>query len=479
MFPNIIYDLPLCGKTAEEMFPGFKAERYSDDASFQATLIALLNERVESAGVCVRTATDYARVTSEDFGNRENNIIMIVKGFDAQALREEVDPAVYKDTNYKENKVLYKFLNQNGLDVRIYSDESVHAVTILVANMTMRIYHMIQSLIPKYMPWAFKEKPMTTEDIELLRSLTFRTADEYKNRIIDYAKRFDFRVPFIKVNLKGVETEADKQQLNAVKAEIQRIYAQIEDLQNKYVSLYGQINTKETVRIGLEEKIRSGDGGSALMDYFIANKDIHLVSYQDGIIRFIISTYIQNYNQDVFDRSIDNPKSFWYRDNYDNYGAKYDNKKMSDERIKKLFMAIFGEEPILKLKTAACFEINIRTGHFKSIGNYGFPVEFKDCVPNQHVWHYNCFGANEPMIQNAMLAHDYVGAVLGCQTVAKNMNMTESNTGTMFMQFILGAHPGRYIEMPDGSCMTPLNAVKWLEAQETNSEFIEEENDDE
>ena len=53
-----------------------------------------------------------------------------------------------------------------------------------------------------------------------------------------------------------------------------------------------------------------------------------------------------------------------------------------------------------------------------------------------------------------------------CCSSATNINFTEPNTGTFFMQKICAPDVGRIIQMPDGSTMTPVNAVKWLEEQE-------------
>lgn len=69
-----------------------------------------------------------------------------------------------------------------------------------------------------------------------------------------------------------------------------------------------------------------------------------------------------------------------------------------------------------------------------------------------------------------MLDRDYVNAVALCCASATNINFTEPNTGTFFMQKICANDVGRIIEMPDGSTMTPLDAVKWLEDQDAKKQ---------
>ena len=71
--------------------------------------------------------------------------------------------------------------------------------------------------------------------------------------------------------------------------------------------------------------------------------------------------------------------------------------------------------------------------------------------------------------------HDFVGAIIACMASAKNMNLSESNTITWFMQKVLSPDAGRFIEMPDGSIKTPLDAVKWLEEEEANGKKKREE----
>lgn len=53
--------------------------------------------------------------------------------------------------------------------------------------------------------------------------------------------------------------------------------------------------------------------------------------------------------------------------------------------------------------------------------------------------------------------------------------MSEANTGTFFMQKICANDVGKIIQMPDGSTATPLDAVRWLEAQDAEKQKEKEE----
>ena len=74
-----------------------------------------------------------------------------------------------------------------------------------------------------------------------------------------------------------------------------------------------------------------------------------------------------------------------------------------------------------------------------------------------------------------MVNRDYVAAVSNCCASATNANFTEANTGTFFMQKICANDVGKIIQMPDGSTATPLDAVKWLEAQDAEKQKKKEE----
>ena len=139
---------------------------------------------------------------------------------------------------------------------------------------------------------------------------------------------------------------------------------------------------------------------------------------------------------------------------------------MTDERIYRLMTAIFRDEQ-LKLRTCAAYRLNFSEGTYAGLKFYDYDRELlAEHTPNQHIHQYGCFGNNGPHIRKAMLDRDYVTAISLCCACTSNMNLTESNTGTFFMEQILGNSPGNIIQMPDGKCVTPLEAVKWLEEQE-------------
>ena len=207
-----------------------------------------------------------------------------------------------------------------------------------------------------------------------------------------------------------------------------------------------------------------GEGDSELLDFFLCNKSLNLVKAHNGQLEFIVTTVISSFDPEVAENAIRNKKSFIYR-HYSRH-TEYGNEELTDERIERLMTEVLINER-LKLKVCAAYYLNFADGSFGGKRNYDYPEKIiAEYVPNQHIDYYACLGNNDPHVRNAMKAKDYVRAVSACCSSATNMNLTESNTGTFFMEKICDKNAGKIILMPDGTSMTPVDAVKWLEEQE-------------
>ncbi len=69
-------------------------------------------------------------------------------------------------------------------------------------------------------------------------------------------------------------------------------------------------------------------------------------------------------------------------------------------------------------------------------------------------------------IRESMNQRNYVGAIEACVASAKSVNVLEGITCGRMFEEIFSNNAGKFIEMPDGSAMTPLEAVLWLEEQD-------------
>lgn len=503
MFAKALSDLTMTGQAANNLWKNINGEEYRGDQSFTATLRIMLNDRIGDRGVTVfydsvsitnveaaidaykngtKAFDSMARAISADSPIKHN---IYTDGCfhvcSVECISEEhttgwydiVDAAFLSgDGNFgkfKELKDISVFLHQKGIESRFYIDTENNNVQIFINRLDIRRWHLLQSFIPRYFPQFFSEKPMTEEELALLKSLTMRDSGAYERLIEQMAQRFDFRTEEIRTMLAGFGTSFVQSDLRETEGNIETTRSAIREMEERFSSLYSQLQGFMVREAGLRQKLRENNGlDDEIIDYFLCNKGVTLVSANNGRVEFIVSTIISSYDPEVFDNAIRNRNSFFYKHYYS--GSKYANKEMSDDRIERLMRAVFETEE-LKLRTCAAYMLDFSRCNYVGREDYPFPSKIlADHTPNQHIQHYGCLGNNGRYIGRAVGERDIIGAVAACCASATNFNMTEAQTGTYFMECVLGDNPGQIIQMPDGSTMTPLDAVKWLEARDGETE---------
>lgn len=490
MFTREITGLTLTSQVANDLFSNIKGDSFGNDVSFLATLRALLYKRVpEQESIFLRyiysnySAEDISIASKKDCVRaflRNTHILrgdpgqIVVHSFygsgDAnEAAMQTLDEGIkILGDGYTALPDIDKWMEQHGnTRSRIFINNKLKNVIIFISDINIKRWHLIQSLIPRYIPWYFENAPLEEDEVVLLRSLTKRYAPDYEKLIQDFSKRFDFRSQNIRRQLAGFEDYFERNKLQETRRDIENVRGYLLDLETSFADYYRRLNELSIQELGLIEKLSNtqNEQDSEFLEYFLCNKSLNIVSVNGGRIEFIVTTALSNYDPDLFDSTIKKKgKSFFYR----HYQTKnpYANKEMTDDRIERLMNAIFRDE-LLKLRVCAAYRLDFANGNYNALQNYSFPADIlRDHTPNQHIQHYACLGNNQTYIRKAMLARDYVGAVSHCCSSASNINLTESNTGTFFMENICGNNPGNIIQMPDGSTKTPLEAVLWLEEQE-------------
>lgn len=494
MFAKEITGLTLANEVAATLFPNIGGSNFRYDVSFTATLRALMYKRVSedesinislsssrysrgdlggaSARECVRAFLRGTRIMGGISGTLQIHSFDNTEEHNAVCF-EKIDNGGMDVLNgYVQLKDMSVFMGQKKIKARFFINKELGSTLIFIERLDMKKWHLLQAFIPRYFPGYFEGKPLEEDEQKLLKTLTTRYAPDYEEQIETFAKRFDFRTQVVRNKLKGFELRFERDKLQRVRNQIADTNMRIQNLDEQFKTYYQQLAELTTNELGLVAKLRATDEAGTedteFMEYFLCNKSLHLVSVRGSTIEFIVATTISSFDPDVFDSSIHKEGSFFYR--HYKTGRRYENKEMTDERIKRLMLAIFQDEK-LKLRVCAAYRLNFGDGSYDGLKNYSYPEEIlRDHTPNQHIQYYACLGNNKPYIRKAMLDRDYVNAVALCCASATNINFTEPNTGTFFMQKICANDVGRIIEMPDGSTMTPLDAVKWLEDQDAKKQ---------
>ncbi|MBR4022693.1 MAG: hypothetical protein IKI94_08940 [Ruminococcus sp.] len=484
MFNKELYGLTLTNEIANEMFPNIVGATFNGDNSFLATLRALLAPRMKkkehiSLNVKVRndrdsslrdySDEDIVRILSDGIGNNT----IFVCGFNGTESSittsfnkiESHFTQVYP--KFTELEDLHVFVAKQA-NVRFYINEEEKSVAIFVACLNTRIWHFIQSLISRLVPWYFAENPINEEEKALVKALTNRYAPEYERIIEEFASKYDFRTAQIQKLLGGFEARAKQRQLDVVKNEIANQQSRIERLMADYQNMIENMDNLRIKESGLAYQIKEAGNDSEIVDYFVCNRHINPIYVDNQHIKIIVGTTIENYDPEMYERMTKNSRSYLFTGYNVSAEAFYE-----EAARKKLLDAVFGDEPLLKIKVRAYYDLDMR-GRVDTIQRYDYPMEYNDYLTNPHFDFHACIGNNRPLIDQLLAKGDYIAAIEQCVSSAKNLNLSEgSQTVAPFMGRLFTSSCKAVIQLPDGTSCTPTEAYNWLLSQEQENEAQE------
>lgn len=497
MFSKEISGLTLTNGIASTLFQNITGNKFRSDESFVATLRALLHSRVpkEESVTLQYSSTDYSAGQLSDSAPRDcvrafiqdtnitygENGILLIHSFEGRS--EEDNTACFKVLDEGVPKAVKGFKPLDDLSnwiettakfrAKVYINEERRCTIVFTEKMNTKRWHMLESLVTRYFPWYFGPNPLNEEELDLVKTLTKRYAPNYEAAIEAFSKKFDFRSQIVRSKLTGFETQFDRQKLENVRSNIRSVDNNLRDLESRFSSYYQQLNDLRTQEAGLIVKIENGGGeeSNELLDFFLATKSLQLVNVSGGKIEFVVTTTMDNFDPDAADSMVRNENSFFYYSGGDHPG-------FDRSRMKRLLKAIFVDE-VLKIRLCAAYTLNFASGEYAGRKGYAFARDIViDHTPNQHIQGFRCLGQNERMIRDSMRQHDYVGAVSACIQSAKSVNVTESTTCKLMINRLFASDATKFIQMPDKTTMTPIDAVKWLEEQDVKAKKEKEQGEE-
>ena len=475
MFRERIEETPLDNEKSAAFFDRkiFSLGGWSGDVSFLSTLRALLYDKLADDEKLVLTTfqhyyheNDFLENITSVIRDRDtalyNNMFTFdiheylgcnkPEEFDLAKLEEEL-PDGWK----RLNKVTELFRKYFPVYCLINND--IKSVILIVFDLDYKKYHFIQCAAVGMFPWYYSPTNIDEDRMELIYSLREKTKDRYLNALNRIANKLDFRVEYIKAKLKGFEQFFEQRTLEQTKNRIQNYHNNISTLENDIRGYMQDIREAEIVLAGLLQKIESMDDNSEMMNYFIANKNLDLIRCQNGNLDYICKNYIFNWDEDVMERSLENPTSYFYRNR---------ENKPSNELFKKLLYAIFVDRTI-KIKTCAAFRLSINDMSVTARGGYGFGSEYVSYMPNPHLNKYECLGNYRQIFRDCMKNADYLRAVEQSVMATGSLNPGDTTVMDYFLNKLL-LDSNRTLELPDGSMVNAREATKWLVAQEKGTE---------
>ena len=468
MFKEAIRSTSLTTEVADRKFRKITGQMRFDDITFLSTLRALLGPRINNDESVYFNYydTDFGSVndfkwTTAAMGAGNHGIIEILNDnftvIDEGTFERVADNFEKEYPEWKRISKVTDFFRK-AFPVLCYINEEDRNVILITHRMNVKAFHYLQCAIPVFLPWYFEDMSSISEiEMELIKSLSKTTADDYIRITDEIAKQYDFRKDYIVDTLKGYELAFESQRVQALDNDVQNIISKIDDYNCEIGRLLRQKTELEENLLGVRTKIAQGSEGSEIMDYFLCNKRLTLANRNGTTITFIVNDYLTYWDEDMAKKFIKNKDSYIY-----SVGDR--NRKVNKSDMGNLMKAIFLDQ-VLKVRFCAAYTLDI-CGCVRGFAGYLFGSESFNSTPNPHINNYRCLGNYERCINEMIYEHNYIGAIEQCVASAKSLNFGDSTVMNDFMKMLYGMDSRgantKCIELPDGSIVEPWDAAIWV-----------------
>jgi hypothetical protein len=475
LFNKGIYETSLTDETAERLFSNI-TDIGAPDKSFLAALRALLHKRLPR-NEAVRlwcdkvyvTANDIAAMTVSENMNRfipeivrysnstEHNICIVYTLYQdaGEKMFEIVRANAGKGKRYLAGYTIredLKVFYARKVNALFYTDDSNRNTVIFTAQLELKQFHALQMMLPKYLPRLFADSPLTGKELAFLKSAGNKSAVEYETLISEVVKSLDIRSEIIRTKLAGFETAFEQVKINEVWDEIKRYQTDYDGCIDRLRELSLTIQNRKYTLAGLECAVNKNSGDSELMEYFMCNKNLSVIMVSGTTLEFVSHGYADIYDEDAFSR---------YAGNHSGYMYKNINPDVTKPQMERLYRAVF-EYGKYRLRLCAAYSVDMKTG-LKPFRSYIFPSESKTYFPNPHIQKFGCIGSYASRFCEYMKKRDYVGAIDQAVVSGRNLNFYDSAVISDFAKD-LSRTSIKCVEKSNGTLLTPLEAIKELEA---------------
>ena len=472
MFNKGIYETMLTSEVAERLFSNITASNALDQ-TFLATLRIMAHKRLPQNETVHFTCKRIRRSVSELSYATANDCM---SWFTPDAVRHPVTSEhgihiVYEEypeagekmleivnanvgrrylSNYKRRDDLQVFYARKAKAL-FYTDDTEKNTIIFAKQLELKHFHVLQMMIPKYLPRLFAENPLTEKEILLLKSTGNKYATEYEKLLDDFANDFDIRAEIIRSKLAGFETVFERIRADELRDEINSYQDSYELHLSTMRELAHKMQECKYTLAGIESVINDHAEDSELMEYFMCNKHLTIIRVTGTIIEFVVHGYADVYDVEAFEQYVSNHSGFMYASI---------SPSISKSQLEGLYHAIFNEG-VYKLRMCAAYRADMRTG-LKACQSYAFPMESQTYFPNPHIQEFGCIGSYSGRFQEYMQRRDYVGAIDQAVVSARNLNFYDSTVISRFASDFSRTRI-KCIEKSDGTLLTPLEAINELE----------------
>lgn len=484
MFGDALHgDLYFDSPVADQIFPNIRADAFREDTTFRVNMRVLLHNRLPEGSEIsmVYVGSGYSVTDLESMGTPKGFLDRVMSETDADLIElhnltsyasdarekalEYFDKLPEVNPDYKEAAALRNWFSDKHMTARVYINKAKRKTLLVMCNMNLQAFHLVSSIMPTYLPWYFSEKPQTMEEVMLLVACgSGENPEDYRQRLAEFAQRFDFRSKAIDILLGGFEKRSWETRIQTINAQVDQRYGQAERLMEEYSVLMHRIEELNIELMGMRCAAENAGGqDTELMQFFKANPNLHVVSADGNELNIIVRGYISIYDPEMHAALIKNSQSHYFR----TYSVGIPALVPSENR-KKFLDAVFGPDATLKIRTCAFYNLCL-DGHGYTQAHYEYPREFNDCIPNPHIHRHSCLGDHQRFINQCLQNGDLVGAVVQCQSSVASVNLMEEVTVRPFLEALFKSNGSKIIELPSGANVTVEQAWEWLQAQEAHA----------
>lgn len=482
MFASSVTTTPVTGDIPDLVFGAIGGDTYRNDVSFIATLRMLLHNRMkEGEELHFRVRASSYRFNDIEGASLDAIIGAFIGnpgGFSSGTFMVHyLEGATETDRKKIVDLIGSKFVEnypgwarmdeitnlfRKSFGIYCFYNTEERKTILFLERMSMKIWHYIQCAVFGYFPWYFERKPgsVAPEEMALITSLREETSEKYLECLAKFAEQFDFRAMHIKKLLDGYEKTYLRSEMESCEQNQRNMMESISDWQEQINDYSRRLYDLQIRMSGLITKLSEDTKDSEVMDYFVANKRLVLENVVGTELRFGVKDYLEYFDPEAAKTYIRNKSSFFYTNKPMGYA-------LSNSDIEELLKLLFVDQK-LRIRFCAFYNIDLR-GSVSAISHHTFSAEYDNFMPNPHIQSFHCLGGYDREIRKCLGKGDVVGGIEQCIASAKSLNFHDSPVMREFMGYFYSTRTKPFIELPDGTMVGPIDAVKWIKEEKAKA----------
>jgi len=223
----------------------------------------------------------------------------------------------------------------------------------------------------------------------------------------------------------------------ALENEINNLKRQLEDYYNEIARILSNIQYKEMQKLVILNT-DSSEIIKTIISYLQNNKLVERFKVKDGRLNVTVRTPIYFADEEYLNKLFDTSRSYIH--GYESDTHKLLKEAFIDKKVKLIVKATLAIN-IAALGTYNGGRFNQFRDMIHALSISAQETSFLDALPQPHLVHHNCFGANETHILKAAQNGDYIGVIAQGIAACQSINFGDQTVCTRFLNDITKNFP--------------------------------------